>query len=116
MKVKEYPPSLWRMAVLKARTPRQDGRKRATNVIVSLTSIASRLKLVHFAVRSVMNQSVTPDKIILWLGEDAKEAIPASLEQLVGQGFEIRFREDVGPHTKLVYCLKEFPDHTIVTC
>ncbi len=31
------------------------------------------------------------------------------------KGFEIRSVRDVGPHTKLLYALKEFPDHRLIT-
>lgn len=118
MKIKEYPPSLWRMAKLKTKSLSGSGKSSAqnTDVIVSLTSILPRLKFVHFAVRSVLDQSIKPDKIILWLGNDCREVIPSSLKQLTGPDFEIRFREDLGPHTKLIHSLNEFPKHIIVTC
>ncbi|WP_166258907.1 glycosyltransferase family A protein [Marinobacter salicampi] len=118
MKIKEYPPSLWRMVKLRLKMPSADGYhgQPNPNIIVSLTSIAPRLKHVHFAVLSILNQSIKPKKVILWLGEHCKDAIPPRLKQLIGPHFEIRFREDVGPHTKLIHSLSEFPDHIIVTC
>lgn len=118
MKIKEYPPSLWRMAKLKATSlsGKEDHSPQGANVIVSLTSISPRLKFVHFSVRSILDQSIKPEKIILWLGENCRNEVPASLKRLTGQRFEIRFREDVGPHTKLIYSLKEFPSHILVTC
>lgn len=118
MKIKEYPPSLWRMAKLKAKpiTSMDESGPQNTNIIVSLTSIAPRLKFVHFAVRSILNQSIKPGKIILWLGENCRDKIPPSLKKVIGPRFEVRFREDVGPHTKLIHSLNEFPDHIIVTC
>ena len=41
-------------------------------VIVSLTTIESRLKKVHITLRSVMNQSKKPEKIILWINDNDK--------------------------------------------
>ncbi|MDG5501333.1 glycosyltransferase family A protein [Marinobacter sp. BGYM27] len=119
MKVKEYPPSLARMIYLNSLNAAElhgSSRENELPVIVSLTSIESRLKCVHLAVRSVLRQSQPPKKIILWLGHECEKKIPEKLHRLQGQRFEIRFRPDVGPHTKLIYCLKEHPSETIVTC
>ena len=119
MKVKEYPPSLARMLhlnFLDINGLHDASRSNELPVIVSLTSIESRLKCVHLAVRSVLRQAHPPKKVILWLGNDCQNKVPDKLQQLAGPRFEINFRPDVGPHTKLIYCLKEMPAETIVTC
>ncbi|MFV8572399.1 glycosyltransferase [Marinobacter sp. SBS5] len=120
MKVKEYPPSLWRTLQLKSLPAKKIkgglSENVAKDVVISFTSIASRLKYAHLAVRSILSQTVTPEGIVLWLGKDCEPEIPEQLLKLTGGIFSIRFCEDVGPHTKLIYSLSEFPDRRIVTC
>lgn len=86
------------------------------NVVVSLTSIPSRLGVVHLTVKSLLLQSRQPKKIILWLHESAKSQIPDNLKELQGPRFDIRFTDLDSPHCKLVPSLKSFPNDTIVTC
>ena len=39
-------------------------------LIVSLTSFPARIHLVHYAIYSLLRQSLKPNRIVLWLGED----------------------------------------------
>ena len=41
--------------------------------------------------------------------------MPKELKELMKRGLEIRFCKDIGPHGKLIYALKEFPDAIVVT-
>ncbi|UCC24848.1 MAG: glycosyltransferase [Gemmatimonadales bacterium] len=118
MKLKELPRSIysaWRLR----RTPVTELGASATplpgRVVVSMTSVRSRFPYVHLAVRSLLDQSVRPERIVLWLGDSLREHVPGALEALLGERFEIRHRLDTGPHMKLVYALQEFPEHTVVT-
>lgn len=118
MKPKELIPALWAEWTL-SRIP--VGRLTANNrpsvpVIVSLTAIESRLNKVHVTVRSLLTQSLCPEKIILWLNDALREKIPASLLQLEGAKFEIRFSWLDCAHLKLVESLRAFPEYCIVTC
>jgi len=45
-------------------------RERKTRIIVSLTSYPERFAHIHTALKSIMLQTVKPDKIIVWLDED----------------------------------------------
>lgn len=85
-------------------------------VIVSLTSIPSRLESLHLVIRSLLLQNSRPEKILLWLHQDLSEKIPAKLACLKDDCFEIRFVELTCSHRKLVHSLEEFPDKIIVTC
>ena len=85
-------------------------------VIVSLTTIPSRLGYVHLAIRSLLRQSVLPEKIILWLNVDLIQAVPQKLSQLQGDLFEIRRSPLKCSHRKLVHSLDAFPEKVIVTC
>lgn len=86
------------------------------NVVVSLTSIASRLGILHLTIRSLLSQTNLPRKIILWLHEDLQNQIPESLSLLQNQIFEIRYSALDCPHGKLVNSLELFPEDCIVTC
>ncbi len=86
-------------------------------VIVSLTSIPSRLGTLHLVIRNLMAQRVLPQKIILWLETNLQDQVPSSLSKLIGGRFEIRFSDECrSSHSKLVHTLEAYPDQPIVTC
>ena len=119
MKVlKELPVSLKQTAQLMA-IPSSRLKRGPDNVIpaiVSLTSIPSRLKTLHLVIRSLLNQDVSPKKIILWLHRDLDSSLPATLRKLVCQRFEIRYSTLTCSHRKLIHALKAFPEDVIITC
>lgn len=84
-------------------------------VVVSLTSIPSRLKKVHLTIRSLMHQSMKPEKIVLWLNEELKDHLPRKLVELTGELFEIHFSPLTSSHRKLIHSLELFPDSVIIT-
>ena len=92
-------------------------RKKGKRIIVSLTTIPSRIDKVWIPIECMMRQSCKPDKILLWLGKDEfrKVELPDRLKRLQKKGLEIRFCKDVGVHTKYYYVLKEFSGDYIIT-
>ena len=118
MKVKEIVPSLAKIARLKMLNPETLNASAAADlpVTVSCTSIPSRFHVIDKTIRSVLNQSTPPERMVLWLHERHKDALPASLKRMVGKKFEIRFTELDSPHCKLVPALLSEPGQTIVTC
>ena len=91
---------------------------RDKKIIVSLTSFPARIDTVGFAIKSLFNQTVKPDRIILWLATEQFEnsELPELLEKLKEKGLEIRFCEDLKSHKKYHYALKEQrPDELIIT-
>lgn len=90
---------------------------RDRKLIVSLTSYPARFESVQYAIRSILTQTVRPDRIILYLDDTVKpEQIPAELEALERVGLEIAFRPlTLKPHKKYYYAMKENPDALIVT-
>ncbi|MDR2210659.1 MAG: glycosyltransferase family 2 protein [Spirochaetaceae bacterium] len=94
-------------------------KKRAANLILSFTSFPARIGYVEYTLFSVLNQTIRPEKIILWLSEEefpGKEAdIPDSLKKYQPFNFEIQFvKKNLKSYTKLYYALREFPDYAIV--
>jgi len=118
MKVlKELPISIYTTLRLSAKPiKRFTDQKKIIPVIVSLTSIPSRLGTLHLVIRSLMDQEVLPKKIVLWLHDDLKNSIPQKLSKLEGELFEIRFSSLTCSHRKLIHSIKAFPELPIVTC
>lgn len=93
-------------------------KKSSTNeVIVSLTSYPKRFDKIHLCIKSLMYQTVRPNKIILWLGSDSINIpLPNELEKLKKYGLEIIYKnEDLKPHKKYYYAFQEFPDSIVIT-
>ncbi|MGN6439880.1 MAG: glycosyltransferase family 2 protein [Agriterribacter sp.] len=82
--------------------------------IVTLTSYGHRVeKTAPYAICSLLNQSVAPDKIILWLAHNT--SIPTILSKLANIGLEIKFCDDLRSYKKLIPALREFPDDVLIT-
>lgn len=91
--------------------------KREKPVIVSLTSYEDRFADLSKTIYSLLNQTLRPDRIILWLDErgDDLTTLPYEITRFIKNGLEIRFVKDIGPYTKVVYAFKEFYESIIVT-
>ena len=87
------------------------------DVIISLTSYGKRIYDVHLTIESLMQQTVKPNKIILWLSEDefTPDNIPLTLKKLEKRGLTIEFCKDIRSYTKLVPALRKYPDDIIIT-
>lgn len=87
-----------------------------TEVIVSLTSYGERLGNVDLAIRSILANTVVPDRIILWVDEETKGKLPARVQQMEDYGVEIRRGvENLRPHNKYFYTMRENPDSIVIT-
>jgi poly(ribitol-phosphate) beta-N-acetylglucosaminyltransferase len=85
-------------------------------LVCSLTTLEGRLPFVHIAIESILLQTVRPRSVELYLSDRVSpDAIPPALDRLRTLGLTIHFVPDVGPHTKLIYALADFPDTVIVT-
>jgi len=90
-----------------------------SNIIVSLTTFPARINYVHIAIRSILNQTLRPKNIILWLGKeffpDEEATLPSSLLQLKSLGLKIEFCEDLKAHTKYYYAFQKYPENLVIT-
>jgi hypothetical protein len=118
MKLREIPGYRWRVIRLNlSRVKRLHSATAPTaDVIVSFTSIESRLHLCHLTVRSILTGTIRPQRVVLWLNDKLRGKIPKRLLQLVGSRFEIRYVANDEPHLKLLPSLHAFPQSVIVTC
>lgn len=92
--------------------------KREQKIVVSLTSFPARINTVWLTIESLMRQTLKPDVIILWLGEDqfkGIDSLPKSLKKQQKRGLTIEFCEDIKPHTKYYYAFQKFRDDLIIT-
>lgn len=85
-------------------------------IIVSLSTHGRRLYEVYLAIESIMQGSLKPNRFVLWLSKDIQgEPLPRTLVNQISRGLVIKYTEDIGPYTKLVPALIEYPKSIIVT-
>ncbi|MCR5251558.1 MAG: glycosyltransferase [Lachnospiraceae bacterium] len=84
------------------------------NIVVSLTSTQKRIAGICPTLESLAAQSRKPDLIVLWLGKGGSYP-RKTIEKIRAMGIRIRFREDLGPHTKYCYAFREFGNDLIIT-
>ena len=92
---------------------------REEKVIVSLTSYKPRIHDVKYTIYSLLNQTLPPDKLILWLDEDSfpqrEQNLPPDLLKLKAFGLSIDWGENLRSYKKLIPALEKYPDAIIVT-
>ncbi|WP_240642442.1 glycosyl transferase [Nonlabens xiamenensis] len=118
MKLSEIPKSLYYSLKIGSIPISQLGNQpeQVIPAVVSLTSIPSRLRTLHLTIRSMMQQTYRPEKIVLWLKEDLQGKLPSRLERLQDDLFEIRYVSYGFSHRKLIHSLEKFPHKIIITC
>jgi teichuronic acid exporter len=91
--------------------------KRDKKIIISLTSYPARFSTLSICIKSLLNQTVKPDKVILYLGTDSEAVkLPESLLDLQNYGLTIKKGyEDIRPHKKYLYAMREYPEDIIIT-
>ena len=90
--------------------------RRDVPLIVSLTSYEERFEDLTISIYSLLNQSIKPDRIILWLSDNlCLNDLPYDITRFIKNGLEIRFVKDIGSYTKAIYAFKEFSNSIIVT-
>ncbi len=91
----------------------------SSNVIISLASYPDRVGTVYLTIETLLNQTVKPRAVMLWLADDqfprGEADLPSNLISLKEKGLTIRFCEDLRPHKKYYYAMKENPDCDVIT-
>lgn len=91
---------------------------RESELIVSLTSYGRRVKeTLPYTLKSLMRQTLKPDRIILWLDYDNwnENNIPKELIELRKKGLTIQYCEDIKSFKKLIPTLENHPNSLIFT-
>lgn len=89
-------------------------------VVVSLTSFPPAIPFAFKAIQSILNGSVLPDRLVLYvtLSEFAEEKLPNELVTLAENNpiFSIRnYNRNIRSYRKLIPALIDFPEAVIVT-
>ena len=89
-------------------------------VVVSMTSFPQAIPYAVGAIRSILNGSVLPDRLVLYLtfSQFGDAGLPEELTSLSRENpvFEIRnYDRDLRSYLKLIPALADFPDAIIVT-
>jgi len=92
---------------------------RNPKLIVTLTSHPPRIPTIHITINTLLNQTVKPDLIILWLAQSQfphmEKDLPRKLLRLKRYGLTINWCENMKSYTKLIPTLKLFPEDILVT-
>lgn len=86
-------------------------------LVVSLTSFGNRINEVYLAIESIMQGSVKPNRIVLWLAQEEFEGktLPQTLLLQQRRGLEIKYCNNIRSYKKIVPAMKIFPDACVVT-
>lgn len=87
------------------------------DVVVSLTSFGKRIYDVHLAIESIMQGTVKPNRIVLWLSEEefSGKPLPRMLEMQKERGLQVDYCDDIRSYKKLIPSLKKFPEACVIT-
>lgn len=93
-------------------------KKRASNLIISLTTFELRVKALDHTLKSIVNGSVLPEGIYLYVDQNTADLINKmnkfSQKLIKAKMLHLRVVENVRSYKKLVFALSEHPDKDIV--
>lgn len=88
-------------------------------VIVSLTSYPKRIDKLWLVIETLLDQTLKPDAIMLWLSREefSREInLPKKLKDLKNRGLKIKFSdENLMPHKKYYYTMRNHPESKVIT-
>lgn len=84
-------------------------------LVVTLTSYPPRFPHLGKTLRSLLDQTVMPDNVILWLAHADIDKLPNDVRALEACGLEIRGCDDLRSYKKLIPALREDPNRYFVT-
>ena len=83
-------------------------------LIVSLTSYSKRFKTLPLVLNSLQNQTISPDKIELWIEENDKSLLPSRIYQFKSVNIKV-CENGLFSYKKIIPSLKENDDRFIAT-
>ena len=85
-------------------------------IIVSLTSYGTRIHEASLAIESLMQQTMKPNRIVLWLDNSFEgKKLPQALLRQKKRGLEISFCPDIQSYKKLIHQMRQTPKDAIIT-
>ena len=89
---------------------------RQQKIIISLTTYPARFATIKLCLKSLLLQTVKPDRIIIYLGSDSSNVPTEELDFFKQFGIETVLKEgNLKPHKKYFYAMQEFPNDLIIT-
>lgn len=86
------------------------------DIIVSLTTFGKRLYDVSTTIESIMQGTMHPNRIILWLEEGLKGVqIPNLLKMQQKRGLEIKYYKDIRSYKKIIPTFINYPENIVIT-
>ena len=90
------------------------------SIYISLTTYPARIESAYYAICSILDQTVRPNRIILTLINDefpeGETSLPQNILSLKEKGLEILWAPDnLRPHNKYFYSMQKYPDALIIT-
>lgn len=96
-----------------------NNEERNPKIIVSLTTFPDRINSVYNTINCLLNQTMKPDKLVLYLASSQfpkkEEDLPNSLLNLKKYGLTISWCDDIKSYKKLLPALKDYPNDIIIT-
>jgi len=93
------------------RSRRRHGLERP--LFVSLTSYPPRFLTLDLTLRSLLQQEVQPDGILLWIAHSDLDLLPERVRKM--PGVSVRACDDIRSYKKLIYTLQEQPEAFVAT-
>lgn len=105
-----------KMSKLKFEDLSLNGQKREQILTCTLTTFPDRIDSVQYTIKSLFNQSVKPDRIVLWLASSEFEnfEFPDSIKALQERGLEIRYCDNLFGHKRYYKMLDEQKDNELL--
>ena len=96
------------------RNPNAPRHSLPAELVISLTSYPARFPTLHLTVKSLLDQTIRPDRIVLWIAVDDVSQLPETLTELQSDRFQIETCEDLRSFKKILPSLAKFPDAFIL--
>lgn len=89
---------------------------RKMKLTCTLTSFPDRIDSVQYTIKSLFNQSMKPDRIVLWLADSEFKdfEFPDSIKQLQKRGLEIRYCDNFFGHKRYYKLIDEQKDDELI--
>lgn len=84
-------------------------------LIVSLTSYAKRFATLDLTIKSLLDQDIVIDQLLLWVSPEDLAQLPPSVRALEGAVFRAMPTKDIRSYTKLIPALRSHPECFILT-
>lgn len=87
------------------------------NVIVSFTTYGEQIHEVHYVIKSILSQTIRPNKVVLCLDESefSESDIPLTISRLYESGVDVEFVSNIKSYKKYIPTAKKYPNDIIIT-